>query len=67
MTDKSFIPYLHDPGTGAVRVPAHVEARLAKILRRPVHIRNTRDLAETFTDVLRASIKLKLANMLDKS
>lgn len=66
MSKGSFIPYIHDIKTGAVRVPEHTEKKLSKILGRPVHIRNTRDLAKTFTDIMRAAIYKKLMDMAGK-
>lgn len=66
MSKGSFIPYLHDIKTGVVRVPARTEEKLSKILGRPVHIRNTRDLAKTFTDVMRASIYKQLMDKANK-
>lgn len=66
MSKGSFIPYIHDLKTGAVRVPAHTERKLSTILGRPVHIRNTRDLAKTFTDIMRAAIYKKLKEMASK-
>lgn len=67
MSKSSFIPYIYDLKTGAVRVPAHTENKLSRILGRPVRIRNTRDLAQAFTDVMRAAIYKKLKDMADKA
>ncbi len=66
MTHKPIIPYVRDVKTGTVRVPADVERRLSRFLNRPVRIRNSRDLAQAFTDVLRMSIAKKLHEMANK-
>lgn len=66
MTHKPIIPYVCDVATGTVRVPADIERKLSRFLRRPVRIRNNKDLAEAFTDLLRMSIAIKLHEMANK-
>lgn len=66
MTHKPIIPYVCDTSTGKVRVPADIERKLARFLRRPVRIRTSRDLAQAFTDLLRMSIAKKLHEMANK-
>lgn len=66
MTHKPIIPYVCDVKTGTVRVPADIEHKLSKFLRRPVRIRTNRDLAQAFTDLLKMSIAKKLHEMANK-
>ncbi len=56
-------PFLHDPVTGAVRVPAHIERQLSEALGRPVRIRNIRELAQTTTALMRQRIYKVLTDM----
>lgn len=63
MSHKPIIPYVCDVSTGKVRVSADVERKLSRFLRRAVHIRNSKDLAQALTDVLRMSIAKKLHEM----
>lgn len=66
MNRKQLIPHLRELDSDRVRVPAHIERRLEKLLGHEVQIRNTTQLARISVELMFAELWDRLRGMVQK-